>query len=55
MPPVNGVPEHFIVVKERLRAMDAMRVDMEILSSNPFWYRREQAISSALCAFKTKN
>jgi aminocarboxymuconate-semialdehyde decarboxylase len=42
MPPVKGVPEHFIVVAERLAAMDAMRIDMEILSINPFWYRRER-------------
>jgi aminocarboxymuconate-semialdehyde decarboxylase len=48
MPPVKGVPEHFIVVEERLRAMDAMRVDMEILSINPFWYRREQAITERI-------
>lgn len=42
LPPVKGVPEHFIVVEERLRTMDLMRVDMEILSINPFWYRRER-------------
>jgi aminocarboxymuconate-semialdehyde decarboxylase len=48
MPPVKGVPEHFIVVEERLRAMDAMRVDMEILSINPFWYRRERAITERI-------
>ena len=44
-PPVKGVKEHFIKVDERLRAMDAMRIDMEILSINPFWYRRERTIT----------
>jgi aminocarboxymuconate-semialdehyde decarboxylase len=48
MPPVKGLQEHFIVVEERLRAMDAMRIDMEILSINPFWYRREQAITERI-------
>lgn len=48
LPPVKGVKEHFIVVEERLRAMDAMRIDMEILSINPFWYRREQAITERI-------
>jgi aminocarboxymuconate-semialdehyde decarboxylase len=48
LPPVKGVPEHFIVVEERLRAMDAMRVDMEILSINPFWYRREREITERI-------
>ena len=48
LPPVKGVKEHFIVVEERLRAMDAMRIDMEILSINPFWYRRERALSERI-------
>ena len=48
LPPVKGVKEHFIVVEERLRAMDAMRIDMEILSINPFWYRRDRAITERI-------
>lgn len=48
MPPVKGIPEHFIEVPKRLAAMDAMRIDMEILSINPFWYRRERAITERL-------
>jgi len=48
MPPVKGVPEHFIDVPKRLAAMDAMRVDMEILSINPFWYRRDRAITQQI-------
>lgn len=43
LPPVKGVKEHFIVIDERLAAMDAMGIDMEVLSINPFWYRRERA------------
>ena len=48
LPPVKGVQEHFIVVQDRLRAMDAMRIDTEILSINPFWYRRERALSERI-------
>ena len=48
LPPVKGVKEHFIVVEDRLRAMDAMRIDTEILSINPFWYRRDQALSERI-------
>ena len=48
LPPVKGVAEHFIVVADRLAAMDAMRIDMEILSINPFWYRRERAITERI-------
>src|SRR3954447_2993477 len=32
LPPVKGVPEHFIVIEQRLKEMDAMAIDMEILS-----------------------
>lgn len=32
LPPVKGVPEHFIVMEQRLKEMDAMAIDMEILS-----------------------
>lgn len=48
LPPVKGVPEHFIVVEERLRTMDLMRVDMEILSINPFWYKRDRDITERI-------
>ncbi|MDQ6640313.1 MAG: amidohydrolase [Pseudomonadota bacterium] len=48
LPPVKGVKEHFIVVEDRLRAMDAMRIDMEILSINPFWYRRDRSLSERI-------
>ena len=40
LPPTKGVPEHFIVIEQRLKEMDAMAIDMEVLSINPFWYGR---------------
>src|SRR3569833_1478361 len=49
LPPVKGVPEHFIVVEERLKGMDAMAIDMEILSINPFWYRKDRETAEAIC------
>lgn len=54
LPPVKGVPQHFIDVGERLRAMDAMRIDTEILSINPFWYRRERLVSARICAMQNE-
>jgi aminocarboxymuconate-semialdehyde decarboxylase len=42
LPPVKGVPEHFIVIEQRLKEMDAMAIDMEVLSINPFWYGRNR-------------
>src|SRR3982074_2116940 len=42
LPPVKGVPEHFIVIEQRLKEMDAMAIDMEVLSVNPFWYGKDR-------------
>jgi predicted TIM-barrel fold metal-dependent hydrolase len=42
MPPTKGAQEHFIVIEQRLRDMDAMAIDMEVLSINPFWYRKDR-------------
>jgi aminocarboxymuconate-semialdehyde decarboxylase len=40
MPPVRGAEEAFVDIGQRLAAMDAQGVDMEVLSVNPFWYGR---------------
>jgi predicted TIM-barrel fold metal-dependent hydrolase len=42
LPPVKGVPEHFIVIERRLKEMDDMAIDMEVLSINPFWYGKDR-------------
>jgi aminocarboxymuconate-semialdehyde decarboxylase len=46
--PVNGAEETFIDLKQRLAAMDAQAVDMEILSINPFWYNRERGLAAQI-------
>ena len=48
-PPVKGVKEHFIVVEQRLKEMDAMAIDMEVLSINPFWYRKDRDTAQKIC------
>jgi predicted TIM-barrel fold metal-dependent hydrolase len=48
LPPVKGVPEHFIVIEQRLKEMDAMAIDMEILSINPYWYRKDRDLAAAI-------
>ena len=35
---INNADQAFLGVDERLKAMDAMAIDMEMLSINPFWY-----------------
>jgi aminocarboxymuconate-semialdehyde decarboxylase len=41
-PPVKGSKQFDIVLEERLAGMDAQAVDMEVLSINPWWYRKER-------------
>jgi aminocarboxymuconate-semialdehyde decarboxylase len=48
LPAVKGVPEHFIVVEQRLKEMDAMAIDMEMLSINPFWYGKDRDTAEAI-------
>jgi len=48
LPPVKGVPEHFIVIEQRLKEMDAMAIDMEVLSINPFWYGKDRDIGGQI-------
>ncbi|MDT7951568.1 MAG: amidohydrolase family protein [Acetobacteraceae bacterium] len=54
VPPTKGVAEHFLAngVDDRLRSMDDMGVDMEILSINPFWYRTDRDTGSRIVALQ---
>ena len=48
LPPVKGVPQHFIAIEQRLKEMDAMAIDMEVLSINPFWYGKDRDTAAAI-------
>ena len=48
-PPTKGVPEHFIKIDERIKAMDAQGIDMQVLSVNPFWYRKDKETAAEIC------
>lgn len=48
MPQTKGAKEHFIVIEERLKGMDAMAIDMEVLSINPYWYRKERDLAAQI-------
>jgi len=48
-PPVKGVKEHFIAIEQRLKEMDEMAIDMEVLSINPFWYRKDRETAEKIC------
>ena len=54
VPPTKGVDEHFLLkgVEGRLRSMDDMGIDMEILSINPFWYQTERDLGARIVALQ---
>src|SRR5579872_3983927 len=45
---VNGAAETFLGIDQRLAAMDAQAVDMEVLSINPFWYNRDRDLAAQI-------
>lgn len=47
-PPVNGAKDAFIEIDNRLKAMDAQAVDMEVLSINPFWYGKNRDLAGQI-------
>ena len=54
VPPTRGVDEHFLLkgVEGRLRSMDDMGIDMEILSINPFWYGADRDTGARIVALQ---
>jgi predicted TIM-barrel fold metal-dependent hydrolase len=48
LPQTKGAQEHFIVIAERLKGMDAQAIDMEVLSINPFWYRKDRDLAAEI-------
>jgi aminocarboxymuconate-semialdehyde decarboxylase len=45
---MKGGQESMIVIDERVAAMDAMGVDVEVLSINPFWYEQDREKSARI-------
>jgi predicted TIM-barrel fold metal-dependent hydrolase len=41
-PPTKGSAQFVIALDERFAGMDAQGIDMEVLSINPWWYRKER-------------
>jgi aminocarboxymuconate-semialdehyde decarboxylase len=47
-PAVLNSAQAYIVIDERLKAMDAMAIDMEVLSINPFWYSQDRDLAAKI-------
>jgi predicted TIM-barrel fold metal-dependent hydrolase len=46
--PTKGSREQVIVLEQRFAGMDAQGIDMEVLSINPFWYRKERDLAAQI-------
>ena len=44
-PRINNAQEAYLVIEDRLKAMDRQAIDMEILSVNPYWYELDHDIA----------
>jgi len=47
-PPIKGAQETFMTVDDRIKVMDAMAIDMEVLSINPFWYGKDRDLAEKI-------
>ena len=45
---VKGAQDMYIAIDQRFAAMDAQAIDMEVLSINPFWYRKDRDTAAAI-------
>ncbi len=45
---VKGAQDGYIVIEQRFKAMDAMAIDMEVLSINPFWYGKSRDLAEQI-------
>ena len=48
IPGTRVVEPRVLAVEQRLKNMDAMAIDMEVLSINPFWYRKDRDTAAAI-------
>jgi predicted TIM-barrel fold metal-dependent hydrolase len=53
-PPINNGQEAYLVIEQRLKAMDAQAVDMEVLSINPFWYDKDHDLAEKIVTIQNE-
>ncbi len=54
MPPINNASEAYLVIEQRLKAMDGQAVDMEVLSINPFWYEKDRDLAEKIVSIQNE-
>ena len=53
-PPINNSAEAYLVIEDRIRAMDGQAVDMEVLSVNPFWYGSDRDLAAKIVSIQNE-
>lgn len=53
-PSINGSGEAYLVIAERLKAMDSQAIDMEVLSVNPFWYGKDRDVGEKIVSIQNE-
>lgn len=53
-PPLNNVQEVYLEIDQRLKAMDAQAIDMEVLSINPFWYGKDRDLAEKIVTIQNE-
>ena len=53
-PPINNSQEAYLVIEQRLKAMDAQAIDMEVLSINPFWYGKDRDLAEKIVTIQNE-
>jgi aminocarboxymuconate-semialdehyde decarboxylase len=53
-PPINGQAEAWIVIEDRIKAMDSQAIDMEVLSINPFWYSTDRDVAQKIVSIQNE-
>lgn len=53
-PPLNNVQEVYLEIEQRLKAMDAQAIDMEVLSINPFWYGKDRDLAEKIVTIQNE-
>ncbi|WP_426409966.1 amidohydrolase family protein [Bradyrhizobium ganzhouense] len=53
-PPLNNAQEVYLNIEQRLKAMDAQAIDMEVLSINPFWYGKDRDLAEKIVTIQNE-
>src|SRR4051812_8840879 len=53
-PPLTNGQAVFLVVEDRLQAMDSQGIDLEVLSINPFWYGKDRDLAEKIVSIQNE-